>query len=142
MPGTKRARKPMTEEQQAAYEERRAQMRAITKKIAAMTPEDRMQMAAQVGVVLTCERRALSPFNCCMLVHQRPDVTIVGGFQQWKRVGRMVKKGEHGCYIWIPLGTRETDDQGMTRTDMPDEKRFKLVAVFDVAQTETMEEDA
>jgi antirestriction protein ArdC len=76
-----------------------------------------------------------------MAVLQRPDVTIVGGFRQWQQVGRKVKKGEHGLYIWIPLGTRETDDQGLTRTEMPDERRFKLVAVFDVSQTEEMEEE-
>jgi antirestriction protein ArdC len=76
-----------------------------------------------------------------MLVLQRPDVTIVGGLQQWRKLGRHVKKGEKGCYMWVPLGTRETDEQGMMHTDMPDEKRFKLVAVFDVSQTEEISKE-
>jgi len=141
MPATKRSRKPMTPEQQAAYEERREQMRTITKKISALTDDERAQMARQIGTVYTCERRELSPFNACMLIFQRGDATIVGGVRQWNTVGRKVKKGEHGSYIWVPMGRRETDDQGTTHVDMGDERRFKMVAVFDVAQTELMEEE-
>jgi len=124
----------MTPEQQAAYEERREQIRAVTKKISDLSPEEREDMAREIGTILTCERRALSPFNCCMLAFQRPDATIVGGFRQWQQVGRKVKKGERGCYIWIPLGDRSTPGEAV-----PDERRFKLVAVFDVSQTEPLD---
>lgn len=133
---TKRPRKPLTPEQQAAYEQRREQIRTVSKQIAALTDEQRYELALKVGRIVTCEQRPLSQYNCCMLAFQRPDATIVGGFQQWKRVGRKVKKGEHGSYVWIPLGGRRTDEAGLTQTQMPDERRFKLVAVFDVSQTE------
>jgi antirestriction factor ArdC-like protein len=141
MTTTNRPRKPMTPEEQTAWEARRAQMQAVTKQLAALSDEERAAMAQRIGVILTCEARALSPWNCCMLAFQRPDATVVGGFQQWKRVGRKVKKGERGSYIWIPLGTRETDGAGQPQTAMPDERRFKMVAVFDLSQTEAMEEE-
>jgi hypothetical protein len=132
------ARKTMTAEQVLRYEERRADMRAIAKKIAAMTAEARTALAAQRGLVRTCEHRVLSAFNTCLLILQREDVTIVGGFQQWRRLGRQVKKGEKGCYMWIPLGSRGEAGTGEGAGDrqFPDERRFRLVAVFDVAQTE------
>jgi hypothetical protein len=126
----------MTPEQQTAFEARRDQMQTLAKTIAAMSDTDRQALAASVGTVLTCEQRPLSPHNTCMLAHQRPDATVIGGFQQWKRLGRAVRKGEKGSYIWVPLtsGTQEADHEGAE--DAATRQRFRLVAVFDVSQTD------
>jgi len=131
-----KSRKRMTPEQQTAFEARRDQMQTLAKTIAAMSDADRQALAASVGTILTCEQRPLSPHNTCMLAHQRPDATVIGGFQQWKRLGRAVRKGEKGSYIWVPLaaGTQETGSEG--EEDTATRPRFRLVAVFDVSQTD------
>ena len=131
-------RKPMTPEQHVAFEQRREQMRQLSKTIAAMSEADRQALAAQVGTILTCGEppRQLSPYNTCMLVSQRPDATVVGGFQQWKRLGRAVKKGEKASYIWVPMMPSNGDDRPTRDGSEPDEQRFRLVAVFDVSQTQ------
>src|SRR5262245_53593411 len=66
-----------------------------------------MPLAAMVSsVIRTIEGRELSIFNQCLLVNQLGTASIVGGFQQWKRAGRSVVKGERGLAIWIPTGRR------------------------------------
>jgi len=93
---TKRGRRnEPTEEQKKAAAEKRERMRLLTKQIAAMTPEQREKIVEKFGAVLTCESRPLSPFNSCFLIHQAGErgVSVVGGFQQWKRAGRFVAKG-------------------------------------------------
>ena len=131
-------RKQPTEEQKAAAAERRAKMRDLSKKVSAMCPEERRAIVDRLGCVLTIERRPLSMHNTLMILMQNPDASIVGGFRQWKRAGRSVKKGEHGAAIWIPTGrTSEAAEHEDEAPDHDDEgrKRFVLGTVFDVAQT-------
>jgi hypothetical protein len=46
-----------------------------------------------------CARFHKYSFHNSMLIFgQRPDATHVAGFQAWKKMGRLVKKGEKG--IW------------------------------------------
>src|SRR2546423_13155501 len=43
---------------------------------------------------------------------QRPDATQVAGFHAWKKLGRIVRKGEHGIHIVAPVTRRlEADDK-------------------------------
>ena len=37
--------------------------------------------------------------NTLLIASQRPDATRVAGFQTWKKLGRHVKKGEHGAIL-------------------------------------------
>jgi hypothetical protein len=37
--------------------------------------------------------------NHLMIFCQRPDATLVAGFQKWKSLGRFVKKGEKGSNL-------------------------------------------
>lgn len=112
-------------------------MRALTKRISAMSKPERDQLAATCPVV-TIEGRALSLKNQCLIALQMPTATVVGGFRQWLKAGRCVKKGEHGACIWIPLGrkNKETDE-----TEQSDSRAFILANVFDVSQTESTEEN-
>ena len=97
-----------------------------------------MEMAARLAGVATIEGRQLSIHNACLLACQRPDATMVGGFNQWKSAGRMVRKGEHGLMIWAPVRHAENapavePQPGELTSERP---RFVMVTVFDVAQTE------
>src|SRR4029453_14698039 len=94
------------------------------------------------GAVVTCEGRALSPFNTCLVLNQLPTASMVGGFRQWKDKGRCVKKGEHGLAIWIPTGKGEKGEEnapppeGEGIDDAPKRAGFIMGTVFDVIQTE------
>lgn len=70
--------------------------------------------------------------NCLLIARQRPNATLVAGFQAWKKKGRCVKKGEKGICILAPMVRKAEDDED-------GEKRvfgFRSVHVFDVEQTE------
>src|SRR5215211_7782109 len=135
-----------TAEQKAAAAERRARFTELAKQVAEMSDVERAALVAHVGAVVTCEGRALSVHNSCLVLTQFPTASMVGGFRQWKAHGRSVRKGEHGLMIWVP--TARTTDAEPTATegqpataDAPAEgeaKRagFVMGTVFDISQTE------
>ncbi len=64
-----------------------------------------------------------------------PTATRVCGFHGWLRLGRYVRKGEHGLKILTPVAMRrsegeDAEDEAQTVT------RFRVVTVFDISQTE------
>jgi antirestriction protein ArdC len=75
--------------------------------------------------------------NVILIYLQRPDASLVAGFQSWKKSKRHVKKGEKGIRILAPV-TRKLDDE--ESTDAKDGQRrvcgFRTVSVFDVSQTD------
>ena len=107
--------------------------------------------------------RAMSRFhryslnNTILIVLQRPDASLVAGFNKWRdEFKRNVKKGEKGIKILAPAPFKKTvnmqridpitnramvNDSGQPITEdveitIP---RFKVVTVFDVSQTEGKE---
>ena len=122
-------RKPTAAQIEAA-KERKAKVRAMLKKIAQMTPEQQADLTN--GTIFTVEKRALSLCNQCLVAMQGCRSTIVGGFQQWRRAGRIVRKGEHGFSIWVPSATK---DEETGKEDL----RFFLGTVFGIDQTEEIE---
>jgi antirestriction protein ArdC len=71
--------------------------------------------------------------NAILIQLQKADATHVAGFRAWLRLGRYVKKGEHGIAIMAPIvyrkaGSKE-DDEEIVAT-------FKAAYVFDISQTE------
>jgi hypothetical protein len=77
--------------------------------------------------------------NVLLILIQKPDASRVAGFQQWKQLGRYVKRGESGIAIFAPI----THKLKVTTTDDDDETAsfiklvgFKIVHVFDVGQTD------
>ena len=41
-------------------------------------------------------------FNTMLILLQRPDATQCASFNDWKKLGRHVKEGEHGMDIFVP----------------------------------------
>lgn len=93
--------------------------------------------------------------NNVMLIHsQRPDATLVAGFNKWKnQFGRHVKKGERGIQILAPVPFKKKVDEVKldphTKAPILDKDgnlvkevkevsvpMFKVVSVFDVSQTD------
>jgi antirestriction protein ArdC len=75
--------------------------------------------------------------NHLMIFLQRPDATVVAGFNRWKSLGRFVKKGEKGIAIFAPCRykTRIESDSGDEQT-VQQIRGFRVVHVFDISQTE------
>lgn len=154
----KRAKYQPTAEEIRAREEKRAKLRELARLVSLM-PEDERQRFVQAHPVHTCAGRILSPFNQCFAIMQNPQASMVGGFRQWLKVGRHVKKGERGLSIWVPTSKRgETSaDDGTAPVALDDiqsqelalpgassegettttrgRSRFVLATVFDVMQT-------
>jgi antirestriction protein ArdC len=74
--------------------------------------------------------------NCMLIAMQRPDATQVAGFRAWQRLGRQVRKGEHGIRIMAPMVVKQRDADGETDDDSETRVLFRTVSVFDVAQTD------
>lgn len=134
-------RREATPEQKERARQRREQFRALSKKLGEMSPEER-QRFAESHPVANCEGHVLSVFNQCFILSQSSGASLVGGFQQWRKQGRCVKKGAVGLAIWIPT-TRKKDDapalpDGVT-VDPDENPHFMLGYVFDVADTEALQ---
>jgi hypothetical protein len=119
---------------------RRAMLTELAAKASIMTPEE---LKAFLPVdVMTIEQKPLSPKNTYLVLSQLKTATIVGGFDQWKRAGRVVSKGSKALGIWVPLKPRDA-----SATPTPDEEkkptfRFTFGNVFDISQTEPMKQEA
>lgn len=90
-----------------------------------------------------------------LLIHmQKPDATLVAGFQAWQsKFGRFVKKGEHGIKILAPMPFLVKEEQqkldpdthrpvlgedGLPVMEEVERRfaRFRAASVFDVSQTD------
>ena len=88
--------------------------------------------------------------NTLLIAMQKPDATTVAGYTTWKSLGRQVKKGQKAIQILAPIIYKkkredegEEDDKASARRDKPLSEEtekilvgFKIVNVFDIAQTE------
>lgn len=133
-------KKHLSPEQEASKRARREKFSALWKQVAAMPELERVQLANKLGIV-TCEGRELSLGNTMLIALQNPTASIVGGFKQWMKCGRVVMKGQHGMMIWIPTigsgGAPPPMAMIVYGSEPPSEdRRFIIGTVFDISQTE------
>ena len=72
--------------------------------------------------------------NTLLIAAQRPDATRVAGFHSWLRLGRHVRKGEHGIAILAPVVPRlrvVDGDSGDERWVAGRPHAFRVAHVFD-----------
>jgi len=136
------ARREVTAEQKQAAAERRERFRALAKQVAELPQSARTALLDRCGAVVTCEGRALSFVNTCLVLTQRPGASMVGGFGQWLKAGRSVRKGESGMGIWVPivkgkgeLATEPTGGEEAANGCEGGRQRFLMGTVFDISQT-------
>ena len=125
-----------TEEEKAKYraekKEKIIKLRSILK---GMTVDQRQDLADQYGIV-TIEGHPLTPYNQCFLLSQAElKFTVVGGFQQWRKAGRTVLKGEKGFLIFVPSGNKKDDSTQL------EDVFFFTATVFDISQTHEIEQE-
>jgi antirestriction protein ArdC len=74
--------------------------------------------------------------NVLLIALQKPKATRVAGFHTWLKLGRHVRKGEHGIRILAPCVVRPAADQEKDASKTPSPIFYKAVSVFDISQTE------
>src|SRR5882724_6263921 len=132
------ARREVTAEQKQAAAERRERFRALAKQVAELPDSARTALVDRCGAVVTCEGRALSFVNTCLVLTQRPGASMVGGFAQWLKAGRSVRKGESGMGIWVPIAKgkgEQSEPPGEEVAEGTDggRPRFLMGTVFDIS---------
>jgi len=100
---------------------------------------DSAALRAFLAAMSRFHRYSLS--NVLLIQRQRPSATRVAGFRTWKSLGRSVKKGEQGIAILAPMvvkARRASEAEGDAEDDnqAPRVRGFRVVYVFDIAQTE------
>jgi hypothetical protein len=141
-------KKHLTPDQTAKRDERRAKFKTLWKQVADMPELERIEMSNKLGLV-TCEGHPLSLCNTMLVAIQCPGATVLGGFRQWLKHGRAVRKGEHGAMIWVPTGGKNNDtplDGGTSASAVVDgqptsesDRRFIVGTMFDIAQTDEVQ---
>ena len=126
----------LSEEQKQQFrQEKKEKIIRIRKTLAEMTEEQRQAIADKFGIV-TVEGHLLTPHNQCFLVAQSEiNFTIVGGYQQWKKFGRIVRKGQHGFLIFVPSKAKHENSEMISDED---DVHFFTATVFDISQTEVI----
>lgn len=75
---------------------------------------------------------AYSLGNLFLIKSQFPQASRVAGFCTWQRMGRYVRRGEHGIRILVPIVSRD----GERQQDMDRCVAFRTGYVFDISQTD------
>lgn len=127
----------LTQEQKEQYrQEKKEKIIRIRKTLSEMTEEQRQAIADKFGI-LTVEGHLLTAHNQCFLVAQSEiNFSIVGGYKQWQKAGRSVRKGEHGFYIFVPSKTKEESENSAEVSSDNETPFFFTAVVFDISQTD------
>jgi antirestriction protein ArdC len=72
--------------------------------------------------------------NVLLIAAQNSQATRVAGFNTWRKLNRLVRKGERAIWILAPMVYKEAD--ASTGKDDKVIRGFKFVPVFDVDQTD------
>lgn len=119
---------------QQAIAEKKAKMKELAESFSRLDESQRLEVSRKMGEIRTIEGNPLSLRNTYLLIVQRPKVSLVGGFQQWRKAGRIVRKGEKSLLILCPA-TRKNKEQ----TEEGKEDIFFIGGnVFDISQTEPL----
>lgn len=112
--------------------ERKERTQQLRQRLANLSDQDKEALTSR-GLIATVEGRTLSLHNTLLVYIQSNGTipTVVGGYQQWKRAGKQVKKGEHGYIIWFPVGQKD-EETG----DIMAAETFYTATVFDISQVE------
>ena len=120
---------------------KKQKIQAIYQSVKDLTPEQKQSIILSM-LVKNPSNHLLSSNNMLLLNRQaairRMNITftIVGGFKQWLKHNRKVKKGKRGFYIAIPSKKENQESENN------DETFFFYKSVFDISQTEEIKEEA
>ena len=110
--------------------ERDALLAKLSEGIADLTSSDNWRQYLQIQAQFP----HYSARNAMLILCQDPYATRVASYRRWQSMGRQVQKGQHGLSILAPLIYQQINEE--TGEKQGAIKGFRLVSVFDVAQTE------
>ena len=116
-------------------EEKKTRIKEVMSKISQLSDEQKQKLVEKLGIT-NPEGHILTGRNQALLYFQAEGnpLSVVGGFQQWQKYGRVVRRGEHGYLIAVPANNKKVEDS----SDADDPTFFLWKAVFDISQTEEM----
>lgn len=134
------------------YPTQREKVEELAKKIEAGTKEFMQSDKYRTYLRTMSKFHSYSFRNCLLIAMQKPDATLVAGYQAWqKKFERQVGRGEKGIRIFAPVPYEEQVEKqkrdsngnllyssdGKPVTEEVTEKRlaFRVTTVFDVSQT-------
>lgn len=79
--------------------------------------------------------------NLLLIFAQNPDATHVAGYRTWQKLGRQVRKGEHGIRIFGGRDVRTVTENEQGQEEEHRRVVFFPVSVFDMEQTDRTDED-
>ena len=123
----------MTSKTEARNDKLRAAHDKLQEAIAEIVSGDEWKRMLQVA----SKFHKYSFSNILLIQLQKPDATLVAGFNKWKSLGRTVMRGEKGIAILAPCKykTKIEDEDGEEKS-LQQVRGFRVVHVFDVGQTE------
>ena len=109
----------------------------LMKQLSMIDEEQREIIAGELGIT-NPDGHILSVRNQCLLVFQAGDnpLSVVAGFKQWQKSGRIVSKGSRGYLIAVPSKNKAKEDK--KEDDEENETFFLYKTVFDISQTEEL----
>ena len=130
-------------------EERQADLEVTMEKLQAGLQALRTSDGWQSWLAFAARMPSYSLNNQLLIITQQPSASAVAGYSTWRSLGRQVRRGETGIRILAPVTRVITDHADAVDTEKPTtsedgvrEKQqrglagFRVVSVFDVAQTE------
>ena len=92
-------------------EEKKTRIKELMNKLSQFSEEQRQALVDRLGI-LNPEGHMLTGRNQALLYFQAGGnpLSVVGGFLQWQKYGRMVRKGEHGYLIAVPANNKKKDE--------------------------------
>jgi antirestriction protein ArdC len=128
-------RKPATPAQIAAAKARRAELNDQLEAFLARNHGELFMFAKITGGTYSERNGAL----IAMQAEARAmTVTAVGSYDDWKRAGRQVRRGETSLRVLAPAGSREVPADEDAGTAAKTRRFFKLVPVFAFEQTDAI----
>ncbi|HMN47874.1 MAG TPA: ArdC-like ssDNA-binding domain-containing protein, partial [Ignavibacteriaceae bacterium] len=91
-------------------EEKKERIKQLVKKLSEFSDEQRETIAQKFGI-RNPEGHMLTGRNQSLLYLQAEGkpLSVVGGFQQWQKYNRVVKKGERGYLIAVPSAVKKSN---------------------------------
>jgi len=128
------ARKTYTPEERAAVNAARARLSEAAKELEANAPAN---IDRAVAILSQYSRRNVALILAQAAERGRDIPAAVAGFHEWRKAGRIVRKGSQGYFIYAPIVRK--DDTG---EDESGPRGFTVRHVFDVADTDALSDDS
>ena len=106
-----------------------------TKRLVQISSELMERLGAGIPVAkLSNTAEPYSARNSLLIRLERQEASLCGGYSEWLKAGRAVRKGEKGIQILIPLVLKKDKENPNSETFT----RFRVGYVFDISQTEEL----